>query len=102
MLLSMYTQRFNMPDYPPENPAWNMFLLVGCVGVMTGLAFWWMWYRFTIQRAFTRITWDLGVGFLLTGIACLFFADWPAASIVLLVMLVVWAQGFTRQHFDKL
>lgn len=90
----------NIP--PPDDPQWNYALLLGAVGVIAGLAWWWLWYRFAIRRAFTRQTWHIGIGLILTGAAFCFLTRFPIAGMVYLLVLAIWAQGFTRQHFDKL
>lgn len=108
MILVGYSDRQNLWAHdsakfpPPADPQWNFALLLGVTGIVAGLAYWWHWYRFAIRRALTRKTWHIGIGLILTGAAILFLAGLPVPGVVFLLVLAVWAQGFTRQHFDKL
>jgi hypothetical protein len=90
------------PPPPPDDPQWNYLLLLACVGLFNGLACWWLGYCFGIKRAFTRQVWHIGIGLILTSAIFFFLTGWILASLVCVVVLAVWAQGFTRQHFDKL
>jgi hypothetical protein len=107
LLLWVFSHRYHPPadiaeKYPSDSPDWNTFLFLGSIGVLSGIAYWWLWYRFAIKRALTRNTWNIGLGLILSGAAFFFLTGRPGSGIVFLVVLAVWAQGFTRQHFDKL
>ena len=85
---------------PPDDPRWNTFLVVACVGIFNGIASWVVWYRFAIQRTFTRAIWQMGIGIILTGAAFFFLTGWMMACMIALVVLALWVQRLTKQHFD--
>ena len=114
LLFLLYSHRYDPPLLsppadaevkplpPPDSADWGAVLMMACVGLFTGIAYWWLWYRLAIKRVLNRTTWHLGIGLILTGVAFLFFTNFLVPAIAFLVVLAVWAQGFTRQHFDKL
>lgn len=85
-----------------DQDSWNRVLAIGAVTALTGVAYGWLWYRFTIQRKLDRRTWNAGVGLIVAGAAALFVTGWFVPAAVFLLMLAVWGGGFTRKHFDKL
>ena len=86
----------------PDDPLWQRVLALGSVEILTGLAYGWLWYRFAILRLLNRKTWNVGTGLILAGAALLYFTGWQWPALVFLLVLAIWGQGFTRQHFDKL
>jgi hypothetical protein len=103
-ILTAFLQRYDSPPdekFPPNDPRWRLLFVLGGLGVITGVVYLGFWYRFAVRQSLNRGTWHTGTGLILGGAAWLFCAGWFMSGVIFLLVLAVWTQGLTRQHFDK-
>lgn len=86
---------------PPGHARWAELWFEGISGVVIAIAYGWFWHRFAVRKNLSRQTWHIGMGLILTGAAFLFINGWITTGFIYLLTLAVWAQGHTRQFFDK-
>ncbi len=89
------------PDPDDEHLIIIIFGAVGLVFLLLAALYGIFWHRFAVRRRLTRRLWHVGIGLLLIGAIALFFVPFLSGSIIYLLTLPVWAQGHTRQFFDR-
>src|SRR5687768_9159665 len=49
-----------LADFPKDHPRWKELMFIAGVGLVTGVAYGWFWYRFAVNRILTRNSWHVG------------------------------------------
>jgi hypothetical protein len=85
---------------PKGDPGWIHFWSFGLAGLGIAAAYVWFWHRLAVKRNMSRGTWRIGVALIFSGMLFLILTHNGLFAFGLLIVLVLWLHGHTRQHFD--